>query len=264
MKTRTLATYLAGLLTLLLLPVLLIAQEKPTYYLMHEDVVKPSKLAEWERDFKELNLLKKEYGYPFAHTTIFTTDYAFTSITPLERIADAEKMNDTWIAITEKAASQNPGDADKLTNLCSEAEHSHRMYFITDRQDLWYTPDDADYSEEGLNYRQIINFYTQRGKEAEAEEMMKAWKNLYQEQKVPYAYRVYQSSYGMEFGTFILVISAADPEDYYRRQKAMEQAAGEKAGQMWQEWLALLRRHEVKQGWFRPDLFYTPEATAGK
>jgi HEAT repeat protein len=63
---------------------------------MHEDVVRPSMTAGFEREFKLLNEAKEEYGFDIEHTTLFTTDYSYIHISPLSSLSDLDRLSETW------------------------------------------------------------------------------------------------------------------------------------------------------------------------
>ena len=246
----------------LILPFSLVGQDISPFYLMHEDVVKPSMTALFEQEFKALNEARSAHDYPVGHTTLFTTDYRYTHITPMEDLVDIERMNDAWKDMMEMAESGKSGEATRLNNLCTDAEVYHHKYVLKGRPELNYTPDDPNYSEEGFTYRKLFIFSIKRGQEAEAEEVLRAYKQRYADTNKPYAYRVFQGYLGVDLGTYYLVYSAPTTVDHHMRelQAAEEMDAAGRA--MWARWMSLVREHRTREGQMRPDLYYTPTLEA--
>ncbi len=90
---KTLKTTLLVTLTLLIIPILTGAQDdKPQSYWIHEDVVKPAMLAEYETTCKELTEnMKKHTSQEMNVLVTQTTDNSYLWISPISSFADIDR-----------------------------------------------------------------------------------------------------------------------------------------------------------------------------
>jgi hypothetical protein len=234
-----------------------LAQEESKYqaYLVHEDQVKPSMTAEYEKISKELVSVCSEHDLQDAYwNAASTADGRYFYISPLENMADLDKkpMEPLKEKMGEEAFSN-------LFERFDECYDIHKNYVVILNKELSYTPDGLDMVTEGEDFRKwhFLNV-SPKNKWAMAKKL-KAVKDIYKSKNSKINYRVYQNGFGSEGDYFLVVVSAKDPLDY--AQKTMENRAllGEAVKPALDAVFELASKYEEVVGSMRPELAFQPK-----
>ncbi|NER10917.1 hypothetical protein SAMN06265375_102101 [Muriicola jejuensis] len=253
MKTK-LSTLLAIAL-LALLPCSLLAQASGNQsFWVHEDVVKPAMVAEYEAVCKELIGHMKTHNIKDAQwITTNTSDNRYLYVSPIANMADLDKP--VFAALAEKMGQEAMTALFARMDKCYDVEHD---YIINLDTDLSYQPSGINQTPEGQDYRMFHYLFVTPGNRAMVREKMKAVKDLFSSKGSKVYYRVYRSGFGTR-GEFLMVaVAAKDAVDHAQMSKANQELFGEDGGKVMWDLFNNLLRYEEYSGMMRPDMAYTP------
>ena len=251
MKTRNIFNISIALI--LFFSVTGIAQEKSYQtFAIHEDYVKPSMLGEYEAICKEMIDNSKKHGVTKATwMTLSTTDFVYTYITPIDKMAELD--DDIFSELSAGMGKEAFGDMFSRMDKCYS---DHRDYMITLDKELSYQPGGINQMPEGQMYRNNVKYYISPENYSKANEIAKKYKKLFSEKGSKVHYRVYRSGFGAD-GTFFLVAMAAEsPAAFEQMQAENRELLGAEGAALAQELLKIIDDMETVQGYMRPDLSY--------
>lgn len=227
---------------------------------IHEDIVIPSKVAQYEKASKAL--VEHFAKFNVQGTTYFaanTDDFRYIFYTPVEDLAGVEALGAGWTELEEAMGEE------ALAELLSQFKgtfESHRNYIVQRRSDLSYNESYGLDPDDELHYRRWTYFYLHGGMMSDGVAISKEWKALYEKHGIEEGYRIYQGGYGSDGPLLGVVIAAKDAVDYQTRQAARVEKFGEEGAALWARTLEVTRKIEVREGGIRPDLSYQPTAAA--
>ena len=224
-------------------------------YSVHEDQVKPSMTAEYEKANKELIAKLKEHNIQDINWITSTTqDGKYLYVSPIENMADLDKR--PFAALAEKMGSEEMGELFNSMNNCYD---NHGTYVIHLDKTLTYMPDGITQTPEGENYRRFFYLHTTPKNYDKLVEKMKAIKELYAAKDSKIHYRVYHAGFGI-VGSYIMVaVAAADGAAYEKASKENQELLGEEGKTAFDEVFKYVSKFEAFTGRVRPDLAYSPE-----
>lgn len=224
------------------------AQQK---FQVHEDVVKPSMIAEYEAVLKEMGELIKEYPLEGVNMLVLrNNNNHYYYVSPISSMADLDKQ--TPIAqLYEKAGSEKVGKLLTRLDKCYDIE---KDYIITLDADLSYMPNGITQTPAGENYREHYKIYIAPENRGAVKEKMKAIKNLYVDKGSKLHYRVYKSGFGTESEYYMVSVAAKDEADMAAKATANDNLLGDERKKMMSELFENVLRIEELEGEIRPDL----------
>ncbi len=250
---KTIKTSLIILILVLLAPISVSAQKM---YTIHEDVVKPSHIVEYETVVGELLAMVKKHNLQDTKwITAVTNNSRYLYVAPIENMAELDKPNFVSALIEKEGRERILG----LFNRMDKCYDTELDYIISLNEELTYMPDGITQTVEGENYREFHFLYVSPGNRAVVKDKMKAIKALYQSKESKVYYRVYNSGYGANGEYYMVAIAAKDGEDMAKKGKENETLLGEEGEQaMWGMYSNVLRYEKVEAD-MRPDLGYAPQ-----
>ena len=253
MKTRKL-NYL--LTMMLMIPFGFIeAQDADTSqaFWVHEDVVKPAMVAEYESVCKELtDNMKKHNLQGLSVIVTNTADNRYLWVSPVNSIADVERP--VFKTLAEKMGADNMGALFDRMDKCYDVEQN---YLITLDKELSYMPDGITQTPEGLNYRKFHYFHYTPGNRALVLEKVKAIKELFETKGSKLYYRVYRSGFGTRGEFYMVAVAAKDAADYAKEVEENNAMLGEEWVNTYSDFMKSLEAYEVFEGRMRPDMAYS-------
>ncbi len=235
-----------------------VAQEKQSdeqLLIIHEDIVKPSMVAKYEKAIKAVyNKIKEHNLTSLAYLTAMTDDFHYIFISKVDNYAALD--NDPWKELEAKIGKEEMAKLWKGFDGCYT---KHKDYMIKLSHDLSYDPQGKGMVEEGVNYRTWHFYYGQPDKELEAEEISKEWRALFEKKQVPNGYRLYKGALGTEQPLYIVVQSATNAVDFSNIEAENMKLLGEEGKALNEKTMAITRKFDVKNGWIRPDLSFMPD-----
>jgi hypothetical protein len=227
------------------------AQQK---FRVHEDVVKPSHVMEYEGILAEMmSLVNKNKVTDASWITLTSINSHYMYISPISNYADLDKPS--FISqLVEKEGAEKISDLFDRMDKCYNTELD---YTITLNAKLSYMPNGITQTPEGENYRQNHVLYVTPSKRRIVKEKLEALKALYSSKKSKLYYRVYNSGFGTDGEYFMVAIAAKDAEDYARKGNENKALIGEELQSAINDMYFNCLRYEKIEGNIRPDLAYS-------
>ena len=197
---------------LLILPLSLItAKEKTSQaFWVHEDVVKPNMVGEYESVVKELvDNMKKHNIQEVNMITANLVDSRYLYVGPIENMAQLDKPS--FATLSEKMGKDNRSALFNRMDKCYDIEQDYVIYLD---KELSYMPTGITQTPEGQDYRKFHYLHFTPGNRAMVKEKMKAIKNMFAEKGSKEYYRVYKSGFGTRGEFYMVAVAAKDPIHY--------------------------------------------------
>jgi len=268
MKGRLcLAILAAAALFAVCVPAALVAQNAqdaaPHFFVLHQEVAKPSMLKQYEDTTKEFTAAvtrHHELSPAFSFTAVSGEDYLYTYVTPIQSMTDLESIYGGFNAL---AQAEGAKWADLMKRAGETMEYSRESIVMEDPS-LSYAPEKPRLKPEEEAYLHVDLYYVKPGYEAEADAICREFANLSRRKKVADGYRLFKVVMGPEMPLLIVTVAAKDPADYAANDKANRELLGAEGQSLFQRAFAATRRFEQHGGWVRPDLSLAPVKTADK
>ena len=253
---RTLKMKTLALTLLFMLPVLVSAQDenKPQAYWVHEDVVKPGMVGEYESVCKELiGHLKTHSIQGTGWITTSTADSRYLYVSPIESMADLGKS--PFPQLAEKMGADNMGELFGRMDKCYDIEQDYVIYLD---KELSYMPGGITQTPEGQNYRKFHYLHLTPSNRDAVKEKMKAIKDMFAAKGSKMDYRVYKSGFGNRGEFYMVAVAAKDPLDYAQKGAANQELLGEDGQKVMSGLWENLLKYEEFVGQMRPDMAFIP------
>ncbi len=241
---------------LLILPLSLItAQEKTSQaFWVHEDVVKPNMVGEYESVVKELvDNMKKHSIQEVNMITANLVDSRYLYVGPIENMAQLDKPS--FATLSEKMGKDNMSALFNRMDKCYDIEQDYVIYLD---KDLSYMPTGITQTPEGQDYRKFHYLHFTPGNRAMVKEKMKAIKNMFAEKGSKEYYRVYKSGFGTRGEFYMVAVAAKDPIHYETQSQENQALLGEDGNKTMGDLMGNLLKYEVFEGHMRPEMGYSP------
>ena len=254
MRTQKL-TFLSTLILILCAGVLKSQNGSSQAYWVHEDVVKPSMIGQYETICKELTDNMKKYNIQEFNVIVSNTaDNRYLWISPISGMADIEKP--LFKTLSEKMGAEKMGDLFDRMDKCYDIEQN---YVIHLDKELSYMPGGIIQTPEGQEYRKFHYYHYTPGNRAEVNKKVKAIKNLFESKGSQLDYRVYRSGFGTRGAFYMVAIAAKDEADYAAKIAANNELMGEEWQINYTDFMSSLKKYEAFEGRMRPDMGYAPK-----
>lgn len=256
MKPRYLTLVLA-VLTVLAVLAPLHAAEPPKLFVLHQEIVKPSMVPQYEQTTKEFLALVQQHrdaSPAFSFTTFAGHDYVYSYVGPIQSFATIDAINAGFQALAEASGPRWP-DVMKRNG---EAIDSIRESVLMEDPSLSYAPDKPRLKDDEARFFHFDLYYVQPGREPEAEALARELVELFRKKGVTSPYRLFKVVMGPETPLLTVVIPARDPADYAAQDAAGRDLLGAEGQALFQRAFALSRRFEQHDAWIRPDLSLPP------
>ena len=253
MKTRKL-TVLCTLLFIAVMGSLMAQNENSKAYWVHEDVVKPSMIGQYESICKELTDNMKKYNIQEFNVIVSnTSDNRYLWVSPISGMADIEKP--LFKTLSEKMGAEKMDDLFNRMDKCYDIEQN---YVIHLDKELSYMPSGITQTPEGQEYRKFHYFHYTPGNRAVVKEKVKAIKDLFESKGSKLEYRTYRSGFGTRGAFYMVAIAAKGAADYAEKIAANNELLGEEWQNTYTDFISSLEKYEAFEGGMRPDMGYAP------
>ncbi len=243
-------------LGLMLLIVNTFAQEQERrwqMYEVHEDQVKPSKVAEYEKAAKNFADKMREHNVTeggFLMTS--TNNLRYMYVTPIDSLGQRDAaMAELW----EKMGQEDFGE---MMSGFDGSYDRHGSYVIIMDKELCYMPGGLTQTPEGENYRKFYYVYFNPDDGRAMRDAMKGVKDLFESKKSKVHYRVYRSGYGNMDQFYMVAVAAKNPVEMAQKSMDNQALLGEDSKTVFDKMMSLAIKMEEYTGWIRPELGYTP------
>lgn len=252
---RALKNRILILASLILLPSLALSQEKSTQaFWVHEDVVKPAMVNDYEAICKELTANMRKHNIQEVNVIVSNTvDNRYMWVSPINSMADIEKP--IFATLSEKMGGTAMADLFNRMDKCYDIEHN---FIILLDKELSYMPEGITQTPEGEPYRKFHYFHHTPTNAALVKEKVKAIKDLFERKKSKVHYRVYKSGFGNRGEYYLVAIAAKDAADYANKISENNAMLGEEWQKLYNEFRSTLSSYEQFEGQMRMDMAYSP------
>ena len=225
-------------------------------FTVHEDVVKPSMVAEYEKATKAFQEALAKHDMPGLQNVVVQNDQmVYSYLTEIENMATLDER--PFRDLKEKMGDEA---FDAMFDAYKGTYVSHRNYMIRLRADLSYMPEGAADGGGGeMNFRHFDFAHFNPGKSDEAREIAKEWVTLYESKKSPMGFRTYTGDLGTNISTYTWVRWAKSAADFYTQEEKNRELLGEEGENLWNRTLAVMDKFEHNNGRVRLDLSYIPK-----
>jgi len=251
----------SGILLCFFLSIGLWGQEgKNQAFWIHEDQVKPSMMAEYEKASKDLVEACKENKVANIQWSVASMDDGtFLSITPIENIADIQNMN-----FNDLKAKVGEESFNKMFENFNKCYDKHGDYVTILISALSYMPDGLTTNTPGEDYRVWHRMEVTPANMQMVQNKMKDLKNLFVAKNSKMHYRIYRSGFGNVGDSYVAVISAKDAVDYDNKSAENDKILGEEGQKLFNEMFEYVDAYQVKRGAMKPELAYQGPQTITK
>ena len=233
---------------------LAVAQEAPLQFYSHEDIVKPSRDAEYLNFLKKLKETYQEHNVNFQWNTFVMDDNSYLHFAPIKGfdIAGVYKSFGDAEARVGKEAWE------KLWAEKGNYIESHNDFLTASLPQYAYLA-----PAEGENFRHVMFWLPLPGKQADVDQLMKEWLDLHKSKSSPRGYQTFRTLFGGEPG-YVIVNWGKDELDWITKSKKNNELMGEDAAKLWARTMAITQKIYRKNGWFLPEVSYSYQPVAAK
>lgn len=231
-----------------------VSDESWNYLLVREDAVRPSMTVDYEASLADLTLFLKENQIKKVnYLTQLQDNYNYAHVSALKNLNEIGGGLEAFIRGDDKSA-----EFELIWSDLTATIEAYRYYVVQYMPELSYVNDGKVWLEEAP-YRRWNYYYFEPGKETEVNEILMAWKNLYEDKGVKNGFRVFKGVIGLEQPVILFTTWAASPLDYQQNLQETIELLGEQGSVLWMAMLDLVRDVETIEGWYLPQYSYLPE-----
>jgi hypothetical protein len=225
-------------------------------YEVHEDQVKPSMVAQYEKTAKLFADKMREHNIADGYNLATNTDnFRYLYVSPIENLQGVGQ-NSGMSELFEKMGADSFGEMMDGFNACYDR---HGSYVILLDKKLSYMPGGITQTPEGENYRKFFYIYYSPQNGAAMRDAMSDVKAMFESKKSTSDYRVYRSGFGNMDSYYMVAVAAKDPIEMEQNGAANDKLLGADAQVVFGKVLSLALSMEEYTGYIRPELGYTPK-----
>jgi hypothetical protein len=233
-------------------------EQKPQLYWITDCAVGPGMASKFEAAVKDECALTAEGKSPYPWMAYSSDDFHYYFVSPIKNYADIDAQDKAEEEMRKKVGEERFNANDKA--YAGTFEYA-RIGFVYLRPDLSYAPEKPRLKPEEANFLYWGLCYVDSAKVDEFNEIFKEYVSLYKSKNITSGFTTYQGGYGTDMPFYFFAMSGKSPADFFSEdEKTTKILEGEKDEELWNRFLATLRKYEIKTGRYRPDLSYIPEA----
>ena len=228
----------------------------PQLYLVHEDMVKPSAMMQYEAFAKDFlaALSEKKFSSPALSWTAFmTSDFHYIYIARIDNFAALDSFQAEWGRARESVGTSR---WDEVMRRGNDAMLSHNKFVVLWRPDLSYMPANPRLAQPDRHYYRWDFHYLIPGHEKESEALARDFAALFRQKNITDSYNVYTGVIGNDLPVLLVAFPAKSEIDLLAEDERINASVGADMLPLQQRALAITRRFERREGTLRPDLSY--------
>ncbi len=254
-------------LALVLIPFVLSAQNppaapKPQLFVVHEEIAKPSMLAQYESTtqefFKMLTQAKVDPAV-FSIRTYATTDFHYLYIAPIDSFAGMDKIVNVFMAIPAAVGNDRWQEFMRRSGATMDSMND-RIVML--RPDLSYRPENPRLKLDEHKYHRFQYYYLMPGTELEAEQIARDYAALFKKKNIPESFSIFMALSGDNLPLLVASIPAKSEADLVAADERTNAAVGDDVKPLQARALSITRKFELHEARVRPDLVYPPPPPA--
>lgn len=228
--------------------------DKSNYIVIRTDVVKPSMTVQYEGSLADLSdFLAENKVKDVNYLTQLEDNYHYSHVSFIDNLNGVESGLRDYINGKNKSA-----EFDLIWGYLNESIESYSYYVVKYEPELSYVADGNLWLEEAP-YRKWNYYYFTPGTEDQAEQIIAAWKSLYEKKGIKNGFRIFKSVIGLESPVYIFTTWAASPLDYQQNLQQTIEQLDDEGVQLWMAMMSLVRKVETVEGWYLPQYSYQPK-----
>ncbi|MCU1229902.1 MAG: hypothetical protein JWO97_2786 [Acidobacteria bacterium] len=232
------------------------ASAKPQLYLIHEEIARPSMLAQYESTTNELlTTLTEKKADPkvFGMNLYVTNDLHYVFVLPISNWAAIEGFQQSWAAIGDAVGKEKWANLMKRGN---QAMESFTEIVVMRRPDLSYEPAMPRIKPEDARFAHWAFYYLDPARADEAEQVAKDYASLFKAKNVGDGFSVFMAVSGSNLPLLIVSVPAKSAADFYATDEKINAAFGNDIRPLAMRAMAITRRYETRDAVLRPDMSF--------
>jgi hypothetical protein len=224
------------------------------YLLIRDDFVKPSMTDHYEASLSDLAMFLEENDVKQVnYITQLQDNYTYSHVSVINNLDDINGGLKDFIHGEKRSA-----EFDLIWDDLNQTIEGYRYYVVKYEPELSYVPDGKVWLEDAP-FRRWNYLYFEPGTEDEANDIILAWKNLYENKGVKNGFRVFKGVVGLEQPVILFTTWAKDPLDYQVKLQDNMGLLGDEGAILWMAMMQIVSDVEVVEGWFLPQYSYLPK-----
>ncbi|MGZ5494045.1 MAG: hypothetical protein ACXW3E_11550 [Thermoanaerobaculia bacterium] len=236
--------------------------EKPQYFLIHEEMAKPSMLQQYEGASRDiLATFKEKSADPkvFNANVFSTTEFQYIYVVPIANWGGLDVFQQSWMALSQTVGKDR---WQSLMTRSNNAMWAYNEFVIVRRPDLSYTPANPRLKPEEQPFVHLQFYYLDAARSEESEQIAKDYVALFKAKNISDGFSVYQVLSGNDLPMLIASSRAKSAADYYANDEKVNATLGADVRALQARALAITRKFEVRDAMYRPELSYPGPAAA--
>lgn len=232
------------------------AAPKPQYYLIHEEIVRPNMLAQYEATTREFfNLLGEQKVDPkvFGVNTYVTTDMHYVFVAPISNFSGVDSIYQVFMNLGQGPAKDRFND---LTRRGNATMYSYNEFVAVRRDDLSYVPATPRLKPEERRFVHWQFYYLDGSRMSEAEQIARDYVTLFKSKNIPDGFTIFEALSGNDLPLWVVASTGRSAADYYSNDEKNLATLGADVRPLQARALAVTRKYEVKDGTARTDIGY--------
>jgi hypothetical protein len=228
------------------------APEPPPLLYVHEEIAKPSMIADYERISKELGAAMRGANIPFHYDAVSTDDFHYYFVLPMKSFGDVDKIMQTFMVdLPQKVGKEKVSDLMRRGGATMEMT---REWILVRRDDISYSPAKPRLNVEEATHFQYDFYYLKPGMEDMVDQISNEWKAALQAANINDGFTVYQAAVGGDLPLVVVVNRGRSAADLATQTARNMETLGEKGRTLLGKTFSTVRKFETKIGRLRPDL----------
>ena len=227
---------------------------KDQLFSVHKDNVKPSMVGQYEEAINDLLAAFKEHGMEIpTMRSAQTDDFTYYYLSPIENYAALDEMNAKWDEFIEKIGEEKWSEMEAGFDGCYS---SHKDFLIKRSGELSYHPENPRLEGKDASFIHWDWYWIEDGKESEAMEVLKEFKNLFAANNIVDLYNIWLTEMGTDIGVIVVTQVAKDAEDYYSMVEKRKELMGDEMDMLYEKFVKYVKKFEHENGTLRHDFYY--------
>ena len=222
--------------------------EEPTLFLLMEEFVAPSDLAEFWKVQSEVLELFDELKFDMTFYTYRTDDNSFYWALPLKSFASIDELFAKMMSNQKRLKEKGYDPGAKFRDLSTISQS-----VVSLNKELSYHTTEKPEGTEPDNFYEWTFFHLKSGHEKEAAEAAKKYMEFYDNIEENFEWNVYEVLLGNNTPCWIFETSAESELAMRKLESDMQKKYGNDFQKLWQSFSQHVSTMETKKGWYLPD-----------
>lgn len=239
------------------------APPQPQMFVVHEEVARPSMLAQYESSTRDLvSALTEKKADPtlYGWSAFMTPDFHYLYVLPIANWSGMDTLMQGWMNMGQTVGKERWAE---LSRRNGAAMASYSEFVVMRRPDLSYVPATPRLKPSEVNFVHWSFYYLDPAHpQEEVDQVARDYAALFRSKNVPDPFTVYQGINGTDLPYFVVSTPAKSAADYYAENERVESLLGADERPLAARALAATRRFNVREGTLRLDLMTQPPPAA--